>query len=418
VPHGPDNWGEEAEQQMAQLRGARTLRRFAVAGSILGASAALAVLFTGTREPASAAPPASARPAAPPKNGEMGFVVTAFAPSIYPGMKDNCPNGYSNTISENYVARLSEPERARLTKPENEKELAELWKASAHGPNNTNLCTNFDLFPEQPLQKPVQGQRAFGLDLDGNDGKGDSSLCEHASFEGPNGEKGIDNQSYRAMGCVKGWRAPDGSAGDLITYFQNQLKTGEFTIVIQLHGVDSLVNDNDVQVVLSSSEEGPIIDAQQNFVAGASYNTHSNPRWRNVLRGRIVNGVLTTASREIVIKQPIYDGERGPRMVRFEWVFTKGRLQMSFRPDGSLSGVLGGYLPLFSLFQRGASSGRGSTDTVNYDCASSYNTLKKLADGGRDPKTGQCTTISTSYDVSAIPAYVSDAPRTTTASTK
>ena len=32
--------------------------------------------------------------------------------------------------------------------------------------------------------------------------------------------------------------------------------------------------------------------------------------------------------------------------------------------------------------------------------------MKKLADGHRDPKTGQCTSISTQYRITAIPAFV------------
>jgi hypothetical protein len=43
-------------------------------------------------------------------------------------------------------------------------------------------------------------------------------------------------------------------------------------------------------------------------------------------------------------------------------------------------------------------------------CAGEYNTLKKLADGMRDPNTGSCTAISSSLDLSAIRAFVTDVP--------
>ena len=36
--------------------------------------------------------------------------------------------------------------------------------------------------------------------------------------------------------------------------------------------------------------------------------------------------------------------------------------------------------------------------------------MKRLADGHRDPKTGQCTSISTQYRIKAIPAFVVDTP--------
>jgi hypothetical protein len=35
--------------------------------------------------------------------------------------------------------------------------------------------------------------------------------------------------------------------------------------------------------------------------------------------------------------------------------------------------------------------------------------MKRLADGDRDPKTGQCTSISTQYRIKAVPAFVVDA---------
>jgi hypothetical protein len=111
------------------------------------------------------------------------------------------------------------------------------------------------------------------------------------------------------------------------------------------------------------------------------------------------------------LRQPIYDGENGPRMLRSSWNFTNARLQLTFQPDGTLKGLLGGYLPPFAFLDRGSSAGLGAALIANYDCASSYNTMKKLADGGRDPKTGQCTTISTAYEIAAVSAFVIDVTR-------
>jgi hypothetical protein len=345
----------------------------------------------------------------------MGFIFSAFHPAAYPGW-DNCPGGYANTLSQNFLAMLPRAEAARLKRPENEKEFDARWKASALGPHNTNLCTNYDQFPKRPLQKTVKGKVAYGLDLDGDGAVSDS--CAHENFRGPAGETGIDNQAYRALGCQTGWRSPDGSPS-AFTYYSNQLSTGELTIVMLLRGVDSLVDDNDVQVVFAASLDTPIVDAQKRFVRGASYEVSgANPRWRNVLRGRIRDGVLTTAPQDIVVRHPIYDGESGPRAKRFGWVFGKGRLRLHFLPDGSLKGVVGGYLPLISFLARSTSSGLGTTHIVNYDCASTYLTLKALADGGRDPKTGHCTTISSAFQLEAVPAYVTDRPAVATAAAR
>ncbi|MDP5054538.1 MAG: hypothetical protein NWP69_12170, partial [Congregibacter sp.] len=62
----------------------------------------------------------------------------------------------------------------------------------------------------------------------------------------PNGTPGIDNQVYRAVGCVIGFRGPDG-----VEYiFQNKaiLDRNYSRMMIELEGVDSLENDPSVTV--------------------------------------------------------------------------------------------------------------------------------------------------------------------------
>ena len=41
-----------------------------------------------------------------------------------------------------------------------------------------------------------------------------------------------------------------------------------------------------------------------------------------------------------------------------------------------------------------------------WTCPSAYAAMKKFADGYRDPKTGQCTALSTAYRIEAVPAFV------------
>jgi hypothetical protein len=371
---------------------------------LLFAGAFSAIAYAMAPQPALPAIDIVHRPEATMNSRELGFVVSTFHYAIYPGMTDNCPAGFANTNSDAYLASLSPAERARLSKPENEEEFSRLWKASVRGPDNTNLCTNFDQFPERGLQRTVQGKVSYGLDLDGK--KHSTDTCAHEEFDGPAGERGIDNQAYRAMGCMRMWRSSDGTPGDFIRYQQEWLSSGEFTNVLVLRGVDSLANDDEVEVIVASSLDQPVVDAQQRFIDGATYALADNPRWRNVLKGRIRDGVLTTQAKDIVLRQPIQSSENMPRMLRTENVFRQGRLRLTFQPNGSVRGVMAGYAPLLQLFERSAVTGVGATDVVNYDCAASYNTLKRLADGGRDPKTGQCTTISTAFEVAAVPAFV------------
>lgn len=347
--------------------------------------------------------------AAPPANGELGFVFSVFTPAIYPGMKENCPDGWANLVRENYLTTLPPAEQKRLLDPANEAEFTERWKAYAVGPNHMNICTNYDQM-EHPIQKTVQGGISYGLNLDGGSSgpPSDPYVCGHQKFTSPTGETGIDNQAYRALGCERIWRGQDGKAGDIALFSKSTLATGEYTIVLLLRGVHSLVNDDNVEVILASSPDRPVVDAKQNFIFNASFGITPNPRWRNLLNGRIVNGVLMTDPKDILLTRPI--GLQGARGQRAEWDFGRSRLRLAFRPDGSLEGLIGGYQPLLSLIQPQVLGGIGSVNAAGIDCASEYATLQKLADGRRDPATGQCNAISSAWQVDAVPAFVFDRP--------
>jgi hypothetical protein len=54
-------------------------------------------------------------------------------------------------------------------------------------------------------------------------------------------------------------------------------------------------------------------------------------------------------------------------------------------------------------------SANGQARVLDHTCNGAYFELKRLADGHRDPKTGQCTSISTQYRIKVIPAFVVDA---------
>jgi hypothetical protein len=346
---------------------------------------------------------------APPASGEMGYVFSLFVPAVYPGMKDNCPNGASNMVRENFLASLPSEERERLLKPENEPELTTRWKAyGVPGPGRRNLCSNFDEFPDHPLYKTVQGKISYGLKLDNSDGKSDPYVCPHEKFTSPTGEKGVDNQMYRALGCQREWRGADGKIGDVLPGYKGLLATGEYTFVMILRNVHSLVKDDDVEVVLASTADKPIVDTQQNFIYKASYHVIANPSFRTVLHGHIVNGVLTTDSKDVQLYRPVTQGSGKKMAELFVWDFARSRLQFTFKPDGSLEGVMGGYAPLTLFMPNEIGGGAGTVTVADIDCASQFNTVKKLADGERDPRTGQCSRISTAFLMAAVPAFVMD----------
>ena len=344
---------------------------------------------------------------APPANGVMGFVISDIQQPVIQG-KDACPNGLALSVRDQYLADLPEAERARLSLKENEKEFTRLWQANTLGPNNTNVCSQPERF-SRPGMRTVQSKYAWGLDLD--DG-GNAESCQHGEFATPNGEAGIDNQEYRVMGCTQNWRGTDGIQGDIATGMRQFHASGEWTQVLLLRGVDSLQNDPSVEVIYANTPDKPAVDSKGNFLRGATFTiSTAPPRNRNVLKGRIVDGVLMTDPQDVVLTQTWgQGGARDIRGNRTKYDYRRAKLRLAFQPDGSLKGMFGGYRPVWDVIQSPSIGGAGSALTAGIDCAQHYQTLMKFADGIRDPKTGKCSGVSAALRISAIPAFVNDDP--------
>jgi len=347
---------------------------------------------------------------APPASGVMGFVVDAFVPPIVPG-KDACPDGPVLKVRDAYLAGLPAAERERLLRKENEKELTSRWQLDVFGANETNVCSQPDAF-DRPLVRTVQSKYGYGIDLDEGAGPKDGADCGQQDFTSPTGETGIDNQEYRVQGCKLEWRGADGQPSDVAVGMKQFMASGEWSQVILLRGVDSLVRDDDVEVIYGNTPDRPMLDSQGNFLRGATFTiSTAPPRHRNVLKGRIVNGVLTTEPRRIQLTQTWGQGGAADiRGQRATYDFHAGRLKLTFQPDGSLKGFVGGYRPLFDLIISPSLGSAGSPLVAGIDCAAELKTIRKYADGLRDPKTGRCEGISSAQRISAVPAFINDAP--------
>jgi hypothetical protein len=391
------------------------MARATLAKGFGGALLLATLLATG---PASLAPAVGETTApklpAPPPGGVMGFVVQSLN---YPVVHepDACPNGMQLPMRQDFLERQTPEERARLSLKENEPELTRLWQAQAFGPNGTNICTNPDMF-DRPLLKTVKGAHAIGLNLDGDDkGAASRDTCAHDDFVSPEGEKGIDNQEYRVMGCTMNMRGADGQQSEYDVGTRQFIASGEWTQVILLRGVDSLVNDPDVEVIYANTPDRPVMDSNGKMLRGLSFSISDKPpRNRNVLKGKIVNGVLTTEPQDILLTQTWgQGGARDIRGNRTKHDFRRGRLRLTFQADGTLAGLVGGYRPVFDTIQSPSIGGGGSAVVAGIDCAAELKTLRQYADGIKDPKTGKCTGVSTAMRMVAVPAFVNDVQTST-----
>jgi hypothetical protein len=387
------------------------MKRIAATTALLATLLALGPMSGGPQPLASPAEgeATTAKLPAPPANGELGFVVSYFIQPVIQG-PDACPQGTSPKLREAYLLRQTPEERARLSIKENAQELERRWQSEVFGPGGTNICSNPEMFTDRPLLRTVQSKYAWGLDLDS--GRKSSDTCEQEAFQTPTGEQGIDNQEYRAMGCTLEWRGVDGVAGDQEIGMKQFHASGEWTQVILLRGVNSLENDDSVEMVYANTPDRPVVDSTGKFLPGASFTVSDTPpRNRNVLKARITNGVLATLPQDIVLTQTWgQGGARDIRGNRTKYDFRKARVRLEFQSDGSVTGMLGGYRPVFDVTQSPGIGGAGSALTAGIDCAAVMSTLRKLADGIRDPRTGKCTGVSSAIRIRAVPAFVNDLP--------
>ena len=359
-------------------------------------------------EPAAAlAEPAAPRLPPAPADGQLGFVVEEFVQPVIEG-RDACPEGPALKLREAYLAGLASDERERLLRRENEPELDRRWKESAARADGANICSQPDLF-DPPTMRTVRNRYAWGMDLD--DGNPANS-CGHEEFESPHGEQGIDNQEYRVLGCTLEWRNAAGGLSDQQIGTRQFFASGEWTQVILLRGVDSLEHDDRVEVIYANTADRPAVDSRGNYISGGSYSVNvEGARHRNVLAGRIVNGVLTTEPADIKLAQTWgQGGARDIRGNRSQFDFRSARLRLTFHGDGTMSGMLGGYRPIFDIVAPFSLGGIGSATVSGIDCSAYLKTLRQFADGLRNPQTGQCTGVSSAHRIRAVPAFVIDRP--------
>jgi len=314
------------------------------------------------------------------RDGKIGYVMTDLFWSVYqtPDGKEECPRGYNDGPREQFEKLF--PDGAKRTVVDTQlKQEIETWHPT-----------------DEPDPLPfleVEGALSYGLNLDGEIGPND--------FTHPNGEQGIDNEVYRAVGCIIGFRGPDG----VEVIFQNKAITDRRynRMMIELSGVDSLTNDDDVTVMLYRGRDRLLTDATGlKVMSGGSQRV--DMRWGAKLirqtTGKIVDGVLST--------EPI-DEMVMPWMnlsVPSIHIFRDMRLQLALTPHGA-EGLLAGYADVDAWYKqliRNDSTHHLSNGQISG--ISLRKALGRLADAHPDPETGANTAISTALDVKMAQVYI------------
>ncbi len=428
---GVTNWGEIVPVDFTDRLKTQRLRRVAIGGLggavVVGLLAAAAPSGRGVQ----AATPEPQAPQAPAqdilkeviRNGEAGFVVTEIAYALGPDAEaGGCPAGMSAGVRGLIEAYVKTPAGQRRDGETNDAYERRLSVAVNTAPTGQNICLHPEVSSPDPGWRMVSGRnlKVPGIDLDGQDsriGKRPAAgTCGQEDFQGANGERGIDNQWYRVIGCTTGFQTNGQANG-----WQTEMYTGSWGILITLKGVDDIRNDPEVEVGIHANADPIQLSAARAALPFATYAIHRDARYRAKTRGRIVDGVLTIDPVDLRFHN-VVNSMTDDRVLR------DARLRLTFTADGGMEGILAGYTPVEDMYnlQFGARVSRnakgelaperlrlgtsvGRAGVLGHTCNGAYHALYQAADGHPDAS-GRCTSISTQYRLRVAPAFVVDTP--------
>lgn len=316
-----------------------------------------------------------------PQDGRIGYLLTERRWAIFSDdeLDETCPNGFNGGPRDQFTTLF--PTSAGQQYTELESRLMREGR-QAHADSSEDPFPYYD----------AQGTVSYGMNLDGR--------IDHDDLVSPDGVEGIDNEVYRAVACIDGYRH-----GGSVWQFDTTDMFGNASnrFVIELTGVDDLQNDDDVTVTTYRGRDEFNRDGTGALSAGGVQRI--DLRWGlsyiYQLKGSIVDGVLTT--------EPVDD-------FRMIWsmannlggyqLFQGFRIQIDL-DSKSASGLFAGYVDI-DRWDHNLNT-NWTTHFQSYGHVSEpslYRALKRLADGYPDQDSGENTAISSAVQVSFVQVYV------------
>lgn len=347
--------------------------------SIAGRTAVLSAIALGL-----AALPSYDASAAGFPNHSIGYVLTERYWAAYPpDGKSECPDGLNDGPREQFNKLFPSD---GLKRPLIETRLAR--EADTWFPADQEPLTRDGPLPYHY----ASGRVAIGLNLDGKVGPQD--------FSDPEGEPGIDNQLYRAIGCVVGFQ-PGGYYRFALNEYMERYAFDR--VLIEITDLDDLVNDDHVTVTFYRGLDPLLTSADaKHFLPGSSQriDLRWGKRYIRRLKGKIVNGVLTTEPADVLLPfSRTFDTNQ-------DQLFKSARLRLKLTPTNA-EGVLGAYVDVDEWHRVFAVD--WSTHHAGYgqgSVASMTRALRHFADAYPDPATGRNTAISSALQLEFVQAFI------------
>lgn len=317
-----------------------------------------------------------------PPGGTIGYALDGLHWAVYQAKdgtlsKSECPDGLNIGPREQFE-QLFPADGPRTIVGTRLRYESEVWFPT----------TTADRFPFHQGSGPV----ALGMNLDGRIGPND--------FTSPDGEKGIDNQLYRALGCIASYR-PGYNAND---YFDNEeIATDNYNrLLIEITGVRSLQNSPHVEVTVYRGLESLLASATgKGFLPRGTQriDTRWGRRYIQHLAGKITNGVLTTEPHDLIFPWATFG-------VPCDEFMHAARFRLKLSPT-SASGLIGGYTDVETWYRQ--TNTEESTHHQAYGLLSApslYKALRRLADAYPNPKTGANTAISSALRAEFVQVFI------------
>jgi hypothetical protein len=249
---------------------------------------------------------------------------------------------------------------------------------------------------DDPGEPQVTSRIGDGFNLDGK--------IKPTDFVSPDGEKGIDNNLYRAWGCDAPWRGNGNATLDMRA--NDKMQDGLYTMVIRVSGDQDPMNDSDATLEIGFSPDKIVKDARGSVSVDYSYRI-LQPAQYTKMKATIKNGVVESEQVEHL---------HSPRIAWFydqtgDTNFTKGKIRLNIAPDGhSATGLIGGYRNWRDLYTENTFAQDGGQQGIreHEDHVALYYALRRNADGMLNPTTGKYDGISSVYRIKLASAYVVD----------
>ena len=342
-----------------------------------------------------------ALPAAAPAKKSLGFVITDYNLAGYETKYfDECPEGLAIGNDELWWKALSPQDRDKLTNSGLIEPVDPPRRPTAalRGPNKEDVCWNPTITKDPPL-RVIKGKIGRGFNMDGTeDGKATAKTCAHEKFTSPDGSTKVDNQMYRILGCIYGWRRGNYMEGHAN---RERRDSSQGIILVEVSDVDDVKNDPSVTVTYYSTVDLLQKDSAGGILPWASYRPSDTPHYGAKAKGKIVDGHVI--AEPVDARLPLFGNN-----VTGDMIYKGLRLDLDLTkaaPDGSYSGLLAGYRD-FENWWDYIRKIEFLTVTGQWSCPAIWVASQELADGYPDPKTGKCTAISEAMDITAVPAFV------------